>query len=170
MDLFTLINFARWSKPVLELWSQKWFMLLSGVLSAVGARAVDLIQTDWDLVAILIVVYLVDLGFGLYKSKRGKIPITSLSARQSIIKGIEYFIFLGILVLISNGFEKYTTEEHSVILEYTSFLIKDIDVIGFFGVIWIEFKSIIENMTDTKGTIGRVFKKITDKIKQKEDI
>lgn len=170
MDLLWMINKVRYLKPIETFMDIKGFIFGMAFFSTLLSQVSELFITDWDLVFILCIVILIDAITGMIAAKRRKNPLNSLGFRQSIIKIIEYAIFIFIMVMISNGFEKYAMSENSAFfLEKTTAFIKDVDVFAFFTLIWIEVVSITENLIDKKGSIKRLLNEITKKIKKSDE-
>lgn len=170
MDLLWLVNKIRYMKPIENFFEIKGFILPLAFFSTILTRMMDLIKTDWDLVIVLFVAVILDTITGIIASKRRKNPLNSLGLRQTIVKIIEYTIFIGIMVMLSNGVEKYTTaNEIGFLLERTADFMKDVDIFAFLTIIWIEIVSITENLSDKKGAIKRTIKEITEKIFKKTD-
>lgn len=170
MDLFFLINQIRYMKPIFEVWDMKWFLLIISSLSVAVEKIFNLFQSDLDLFIILTMVVILDFIFGIIASRRNSIRISSIGGRQTIVKYIEYIIFLGVLVLLSNGIEKYHNEESAWGLRNIAYIMKDIDIFGFFMLIWLEIISITENMVDKKGFVKDIIKTIKEKIFTNENI
>ena len=120
--------------------------------------------TDFELIALLLVAIIADAATALWKNKIRKNPITSLGIRQTIIKLIEYTVFILILTGIANVFGEYDTEQSSFIMRSLGSIVKDADAIGFFILIWTELVSISENMLDKKGAMARIINIIREKL------
>jgi hypothetical protein len=168
-DFLLLINKARYLKPFESFWESKFIVITLGTISVALEKIFNLFQSDWDLIIILAAVLIIDFITGIIASKKRKDPLNSLGMRQSVIKVIEYGIFLWLMTLMGNGFEKYATESYSWIVEYSAFIMKDIDVLAFLTIIWIEVISIGENMTDKSGSIAKLIDKVNGLLKKYED-
>ena len=169
MDLLWMINKVRYMKPIESFMEIKGFVMALGLFSTIWMKVTDLFMTDWDLAFILLVVIFIDSITGMIAAKRRKNPLNSLGLRQMVIKIIEYTVFIFIMVLVANGFEKYAlTNDSAFFLDKTTQILKDIDVFAFMTLIWIEVVSITENLIDKKGSIKRLLNEITKKIKKEE--
>ena len=168
MDLLWMINKIRYMKPIENFLEIKSLVLPMAFFGTVLNWMIDLFHTDWDLVFILIVAMIIDAITGIIASKRRKNPLNSLGFRQSIIKFIEYSVFILIMVLIANGFEKYSTGDIGFLLKESTYFLKDVDVFAFLTLIWIEVVSISENLIDKKGSIKKLVNKIIRKINKNE--
>lgn len=160
MNLFWIVNKVRYWRPIETFIDTLPVTIIAGNATYALDHFFNLFHGDLDLWIILAVAILVDFFTGIVASKIRKNPVTSLGARQTIVKCIEYILFLGLLIMISNGAEKYVVEDNSWIVDKLAFIIKDADVIGFFIAIWIEVISIVENMTDKSGAIAKIVEKI----------
>lgn len=169
-DLLWMINKIRYIRPIESFLDIKAFILSLAFFSTALDAVIGLFTTDWELVFILGVVLIIDSITGMIAAKRRKNPLNSLGLRQMIIKVIEYSVFAFIMVMIANGFEKYALDEDiAFFLQKTAGFIKDVDVFAFMTLIWIEVVSIVENLTDKKGSIKRLLNEITKKIKIEKD-
>lgn len=127
----------------------------------------EMFTTHGELTLLLMLVIFVDFITGNINARRQNIPIISFGWRQSIVKSLEYFVFLGVLIAIGNTFSGLNIE--GWIGKTFSFL-ENIEVFGFFFIIFTEFKSITENLTGDSDTLKRLFKKISRLINDKTDI
>lgn len=120
----------------------------------------DMFATQAELMLLLLIVICLDFITGNVNAKRQNIPIISFGWRQTIVKTVEYFIFLGVLIAIGNTFGELEVEGWiSELFKFTA----NIEIFGFFFIIFTEFKSITENLTGNSGTLKKLFNKIVDK-------
>jgi hypothetical protein len=138
--------------PLKSMWNSKItasaFAISTTMTMKIQDAIFDLINVDLKLVIGLIILMFMDLFFGILKSRRDNIPITSLRLRQTGIKFVEYGAVCFIFVVFSN-------------------MAGDVDVIkmlAFTFLAGVEIKSIIENMSDQNGALKKLFKVISDKI------
>ena len=169
MDLFFLVHFSRYLKPLIEIWENKISMLLFGGLATIANDMLSVFKTDIELAMLLGVVILVDFWFGLKKAKKENIPRTSLGYRQTIIKIIEYGAFILLLSGLANKATGYASPDNTALLNGFIFILQDIDVLAYFSLIVIEIKSITEKMVDKDGNLTELIDKIQDSIKEKEE-
>ena len=167
MDLFWIVNKLRYAKPIENFIDTLPITIIAANATYVLDHIYGLFRHDLDLWIILATAIILDFVTGLISAKVRKNPVTSLGGRQTIVKTIEYILFLGLLIMVSNGAEKYIEpDSHSWVVEKLAFIVKDVDVIGFFIAIWIEIISIAENMADKDGAIKAIVKKIRRLIKK----
>lgn len=169
INLFWLINKVRYYKPIETALDTAPVTIALAAITMLIDSFFELFTSDFHLWVVLGAAIIVDLITGVVSNKIRKNPVTSLGARQTIIKTIEYIVFLGLLVMVSNAAEKYTLEENSWLLQQIATIVKEADVLGFLIAIWIEIISISENMVDKNGVIKTIIEKIKQIIKKRLD-
>lgn len=121
----------------------------------------DMFSTNVELLLLLIIVICVDWITGNINARRKGIQILSFGYRQSIVKVLEYTLFLLVLTGIANVFSSIEgTGWVADVFKAT----KNIEVFGYFYIILTELKSIAENISGKEGTLSDLFKEIRNKI------
>lgn len=121
----------------------------------------DMFFANGEFMLLLLIVIFVDFITGNINARRKKLPILSIGWRQTVSKTVEYVVFILILTGISNTFSSVEGSGWvAAIFEFT----KNIELFGYFFIIFTELKSITENLTGDDNTIQKLFKKISDRI------
>lgn len=128
----------------------------------------EVFYTEIEFIFLLMVAIIADLATAVIGQKVRKNPLTSLGLRQTIIKTIEYAIFLLILTGISNVFGNYDATDSGVLTKGVTFIFSDIHVLGFLLLIWTELISISENILDKDGGVKSIIDLVKDKLKIKK--
>lgn len=148
----------RYKKPLESLGDDWVIKSLLAFIVSLWSMLQEMFMTQAELVALLIIVIFLDMVTGIIASRRRKTPITSLGFRQSVVKSLEYFALLAMAIGISNVFSEEIP------------LIEGLQTWTFFFCIMTEFKSVVENLTESKNSniidiweqLQRKFKKHLD--------
>ena len=122
----------------------------------------DIFATNVELVAILVIAMGVDWISGHIRAKKQGIEIVSLGWRQTVVKALEYALFLLVLTGISNVFGEPPNESQGWVWGIMTML-SNVDWLGFLYLTMTELKSIAENLSGKKGQ----FTKLIDYIEEK---
>lgn len=120
----------------------------------------EIFTTQTELVLLLIIAIIFDWITGVLAAKRNKTLIISLGFRQTIVKTIEYFIFLFIVTGVSNVFGK---AEITGWVGDTLKFARNIDWFAYLYIIFTELKSIVENLSGKKGEFRKLLSILTKK-------
>ncbi len=151
------------------MWENKLLMFIGGGLATIANDMLEIFKTDIELALLLGLVVIVDFWFGIRKAKRKDVPRTSLGYRQTIIKIIEYGVFIILLSGLANKATGYINPDNTAILNGFIFLLQDVDLLAYFSLIVIEIKSITEKMVDTDGNLNNLIDIIQEKIKDEQE-
>lgn len=121
----------------------------------------DMFSTNEELLLLLIIVIIVDWLTGNVNAYRKGKRIVSFGWRQSVIKAIEYAVFLFVLTGIANVFS--TIEGSGWVAEMFRST-ENLEVFGYFYIICTELKSIAENITGKEGTLNKLIEEIKKKV------
>lgn len=153
---------ARVVRPILSI-VDEWMIKLPASAGLVSISIIgNLFQTEWELIALLILAVLFDSVVGILASKGRGIGINSLGLRQLCIKSIEYFFFCAIGIGISNVFGETNFEGWAVIFNQ----FKYIDYLVVFYLILTELRSTKENLTYANKPIDEFIKFIESRFKK----
>ena len=139
-------------KPIQSL-SENFTLFLWSLPLAIGVTILDafqsLVMVETKLAVGLVVVVFIDLMSGMMKARRDGKKISSLGLRQTGIKIVEYTMVCLCFVILSNMSDSMNFIRH----------------VPFLFLVMIEIKSIVENLSDEKGTAHALFdyiKKLMD--------
>lgn len=140
--------FKMLAKPMQSILSDGFYVFLlafpAHIFLDLYAAANELVIIEWKLVLAVTALVFIDFVTGVMASRKRKEKITSLKARQTGIKIIEYFMVLFSITLISNMADQ----------------INFIQQFAFIFLAMIELKSIVENLSEDNGIIKQLFEAI----------
>lgn len=142
---------------------------LKAAASAVGVAVAELLgrvfEVRVDLLALVVLLVLADLATGLVRAWRLKEAVTSKRLRQTVIKTIEYTLFLGVVVAVGNVLGQHGT------LPVVAPLLRALPEVAFTFVAATELRSIAENLTATGGAVasgpGRAARALVDYLRHR---
>lgn len=118
------------------------------------------IYNDWDFLISLLVLMVLDLITGIWKSIKNNTAVTSIGLRDTAIKVIQYSVFLIVVHVLIN----FKVDGKTIgLLNYA-------DELGYSFLIIIEAKSILENLQkiDDRLDLSPLIDRLKILIKKKE--
>ena len=122
----------------------------------------NIFQTDVELIVLTILFVMGDLLLGIIKSLSNNVKITSRRLRSTILKSIEYTVFLGGMVGLSNviGSSNADGWVGTFVLVFA-----DIHYIAFIFVMLTEIQSMVENSRNLDSIWKAIKKRINKESK-----
>lgn len=146
--------FSIYKAPLVSLFSG-WKVIGAGIVSVLYEILeflnLDLLSTPEELISGLAILVIIDFFSGVVSSWRSGEKIQSIKLRATVIKTVEYVLFLGAISTIYNTFGQSGGE-------IADYILKNIRIFAFFLVAVTEANSIAEN-TDMKGIWSKIKEK-----------
>jgi toxin secretion/phage lysis holin len=151
-------------KAHLKLWahlSDVKLWLWTVVMTTGLAWVEQYVYRDWEFLKFLMVLMVIDLFTGVISAMKNKVAVTSLGLRRSVIKLIQYGVFLIVMHILSSF--TINGEVQSVYHWVTQG--------GYIFLIGVEAKSILENIAklDDRFDIGSFIERIKEVFTKKKD-
>lgn len=159
-DILKLLK-IRYIKPIMGLKDNIIIKSILSLSSWIGSTFTGIFQVEVELIILLLLTIIGDWISGIIRAKRQGVFIRSLGFRQTIVKIIEYAIFLFILTGISNVFGG--TEIKGWIGDSLR-LLNNIEWFGYFYITFTEIKSIAENLAGKEGALSKIIQSIHEKV------
>jgi len=128
------------------------FFNIFETLLGIGDIYQILLESPQRLIVLVISLTFIDFVTGIIKAIKLKLPIKSWEMRKTILKVLEYVIFLSVIIMFTNAFGNDDTLD---------FISEKVKIFAFFLIAVIEINSIVENLSNT--TISSSWKTIKEK-------